>query len=335
MRKLCALVAGLVASFVLVAAAQARTVEYLSQHPVPHKFGGGFCNIDVPHVHNYPPDDPRMYRESNGQFYFVGDPVPFEYDGPRYSYYGAHPVAEAQVRLGHPVYCYIKGPHYHWYQPPPQAHFELSGGAYWYVGNFPPAYYDERPRYAVINDAYAPLPYARPVVDIQVAPPMVRAEIAIGGPGWRASAVVGGLPAPVYVAPPPGPAMQIGVGINLGGPAVIERGEYFEERGHDHGRHEGWRDGRHEGWRGDHGRHEGWREHDRRPPPTRFAPARAPVTQPLFHRAQPQRPGPGPQRPGPAPAPMRGPAPAPGHPLGPPSRGPAPRQDDHHQDGHR
>jgi hypothetical protein len=105
---------------------------------VPRKFGGGFCYIEVPHVHNYPPADPRMFRESNGQYYFVGDPAPFDYDGPRYSYYGAHPVAEAEVRLGHPIYCYIKGPHYHWYQPPPQAQFELSGGAYWYVGNFPP-----------------------------------------------------------------------------------------------------------------------------------------------------------------------------------------------------
>jgi len=84
-----------------------------------------------------------MYRETNGQFYFVGDPAPFDYDGPRYSYYGAHPVADAEVHFGHPVYCYIKGPHFHWYQPPAQAQFQLSGGAYWYMGNFPRAYYDE------------------------------------------------------------------------------------------------------------------------------------------------------------------------------------------------
>ena len=95
MRKICALIAGLVAVAAFSAAAQARTVEFVSQHPVPHKFGGGFCYIDVPHVHNYGPEDPRMYREANGQHYFVGDPAPFAYDGPRYSYYGAHPVAEA------------------------------------------------------------------------------------------------------------------------------------------------------------------------------------------------------------------------------------------------
>jgi len=308
MRNLCALATALIVSFLFVAAAQAMPVEYLSQHPVPHKYGGGYCTIDVPHTHNYPPDDPRMYREHNGQFYFVGDPVPFEYDGPRFSYYGAHPVAGAEAHFGHPIYCYIKGPHYHGYQPPPQAQFELSGGAYWYVGNFPPAYYSERPHYATINEAYAPLPYVRPVVDIQVAPPMVRAEISLGGPGWRASAMVGGPPAPVYVAPPPppGPAVQIGVGINFGGPpAVIERREYYEDRRyHDHGRHEGWREdhGRREGW------HDGW--HERRPPQARFAPARAPVNQPLFQRAQPQRPGPG-----------RGFVPA--------GQG---RRDDHHQD---
>jgi hypothetical protein len=337
MRKLCALAAGLVVSVVFATAAQAKTVEYLSQHPVPHKFGGGFCNIEVPHVHNYPPDDPRMYRENNGQFYFVGDPAPFDYDGPRYSYYGAHPVVDAEVRFGHPVYCYIKGPHYHWYQPPPQAQFELSGGAYWYVGNFPSAYYDDRPRYAVINEAYAPMTYARPMVDVQLVPPMLRAEISIGGPGWRASALVGGPPAPVYVAPPPppGPAVQIGVGINLGGPpAVIERREYIEERRyHDHGRHEGWREPPRFGERG------------RREPPSRYAPAHAPVNAPLFNRAPPQHHGPAPrfaptQRPTPMSPPMRGPAPAPpGHVMGPPSRGPAPvapgKSDDHHQGRHR
>jgi len=188
------------------------------------------------------------------------------------------------------------------------------------VGNFPPAYYDERPRYATINDAYAPMPYARPMVDVQVAPPMVRAEISIGGPGWRANALVGGPPAPIYVAPPPPPAVQIGVGINLGGPpAVIERREYIEERRHhDHGRHEGWREPPRFG------------EPGRREPPARYAPVHAPVNAPMFNRAPPQHAGP----------PMRGPASTPpGHTMGPPSRGPAPvapgRSNDHHQGRHR
>ena len=85
MTKLGSIIAALVLSLGFSATAHARVVEYVSQHPVPHKYGGGFCYIDVPHVHNYAPSDPRMYRENNGQNYFVGDPAPFDYDGPRYS----------------------------------------------------------------------------------------------------------------------------------------------------------------------------------------------------------------------------------------------------------
>jgi len=365
MRKLITLLAGLAVLVALSRPALAREVEYVSQHPVPHKFGGGFCYIDVPHVHNYGPTDPRMFRESHGQNYFVGDPAPFDYDGPRYSYYGAHPVAEAEMRLGHPVYCYIRGPHYHWYQPPPQAQFELTGGAYWYVGTYPPSYYDERPRYAVINEAYAPMPYARPVVDIQVAPVAVRAEISLGGPGWRATAVLGGPPAPVYYAPPPPSPVQIGVGINLGGPVIerreiIERREYIDERpphwDHDHGRHEGWRNG-------DRGRHEVWHEGPRREerprfepprqnPPSRFPPGRAvsreipqrqpPSRAPVPHFAPRPAQGPAPHGGGPSAAPFRsqaqqqqGPSRGPAQPQRGPSRGPAPAQgNDQHRPPH-
>jgi hypothetical protein len=328
MQKASALMVGLVALVSFAATAQARIVEYVSQHPVPHKFGGGFCYIDVPHVHNYPPDDPRMYRENNGQFYFMGDPAPFNYEGPRYAYYGAHPVAEAQIRLGHPAYCYIKGPHYHWYQPAAQAQFQMSGGAYWYVGSFPPAYYDERPRYAVINEAYAPMPYARPVVDVQVAPPMFRAEIAFGGPGWRAGAVMGVpvAPMPVMIPPPPplGAPVQVGVGINIGGPpTVIERREIIQERydqRHDHGRHEGWREG------------DSFRYHPRHGPPSRFVAGPAPVRQPLFGRAAPHTAAPAPAY-APAIRASHGPAVAPQwHAPAGPTRGPAPSspgQSDH------
>ena len=218
----------------------------------------------------------------------------------------------AAMRTGRPVCSLMKRSIRRISDPPPQAQFQLSGGTYWYVGSFPASYYDERPRYAVINDAYAPMPYARPMVDIQVAPPMVRAELGIGGPGWGASVVLGGPPAPVHVAPPPpSPPVQIGVGINLGGPpTVIERREYIEDRRyHDHGRHEGWREPRR------------FEEHRRHDPPGRFAPGRAP----LFQRAQPQHSGPSPHL---APAPRTGPG---------PMRGPAPaaKRDDRHQDWHR
>ena len=89
-------------------------MHYRSQHPLPRKIGHGFCYINVPHVHDFGPSDPRLYREVDGEYYFVGDPAPFDYEGPRYSFYGPHPVVEADVQLGQPVYCYLNGPHYHW-----------------------------------------------------------------------------------------------------------------------------------------------------------------------------------------------------------------------------
>jgi hypothetical protein len=208
----------------------------VSKHPLPKKVGHGFCYITVPHFHDYEPSDPRLYRQMDGQYYFVGDPAPFEYEGPRYSYYGAHPIADVDVHFSSPTYCYLRGPHYHWYAPPPQMQFELKGGAYWYVGNYEPIYYSERPRYVVINDVYAPVVYTRPVVDVRVAPPSFHGEIVVGAPGVAAHAVVGGpvVAAGVYVAPPPPPVVQIGVGVGVGvggPPAVVH---------HDNGRHNGW-----------------------------------------------------------------------------------------------
>ncbi|HMC95409.1 MAG TPA: hypothetical protein VKO16_11625, partial [Polyangia bacterium] len=49
------------AAFVGVAsAAHAEVVEYMSRHPLPKRVGHGFCDIDVPHFHDYPPSDPRL-----------------------------------------------------------------------------------------------------------------------------------------------------------------------------------------------------------------------------------------------------------------------------------
>jgi hypothetical protein len=305
MRKLSTIIVGVAAWLAFASSARANIVEYVSQHPVPHKYGGGFCNIDVAHVHNYQPDDPRMYRQIGDKVYFVGDPTPFQYEGPRYSYYGAHPVVDAEARFDHPVYCYMKGPHYHWYQPPTGAQFQLTGGAYWYVGTFPHSYYEDRPRFAVVNEAYAPVHYARPVVDIHVAPPVVQAEIAVGGPGWRAGAVVGGpavpffvppvAPVPVIVPPmvPVPVGVGIGVGVDVGFPGPMMVGGHY----HDHGRHEGWRGPDH------------FQDHGHRGPPSRFVAGPAPAPRPFFGHGGPQprtEPHHG--------IPMRGPGPGPTHP---------------------
>ncbi len=196
-------------------AAQAEVVQYMSRHPLPKRVGHGFCDIDVPHFHDYPPSDPRLYRQVDGQYYFVGDPTPFDYDGPKYSFYGPHPIADASVQLGGPAYCYIRGPHSHWYAPPPQAQFEMRGGAYWYVGAYDPVYYSDQPRFVVINDVYAPLIFARPEIDVRVAPPAFRGEIFVGG-GWR-----GG--------PGPGP-VRGGPGWREGPPGMERRDMAMHER---------------------------------------------------------------------------------------------------------
>ena len=337
------LVAALVVAAVVAGAAapaEARAVHYRSRHPLPRKIGHGFCYIDVPHVHDFGPSDPRLYREVGGEYYFVGDPAPFDYEGPRFSFYGPHPVVEADIQLGQPVYCYLNGPHYHWYQPPAAAPFEFRGGAYWFVGNYDPVYYQERPRYVTVNDAYQPIVYARPIVDVNVAPPSFHGEIVVG-PGYQRGQAVAGPPvvsAGVRIAVPPPPQVQVGIGIGFGGPPVVvqeRRDVYVEPQ-----RHQDWHPDRHDE-RHDNGRHNGWykheheREHDHdrdhdhdgrgwrgppqpqpAPPPQRGGgwrpapPAPAPAPQGGGWRPAPPTPAPapqggswhGPQAPGPAPA---------------------------------
>jgi hypothetical protein len=253
----------------VAATADAHAVRYRSRHPLPRKIGHGFCYIDAPHVHDFGPSDPRLYREVNGEYYFVGDPAPFDYEGPRFSFYGPHPVVEADAPLGQPIYCYLNGPHYHWYQPTAAAQFEFRGGAYWYVGNYDPIYYQDRPRNVAVNEVYQPLAYARPIVDVTVAPPSFHGEIVVG-PGYQRAQVGAGPPVvsagvSVGVAVPPPPQIQVGVGIGfgVGGPPVVvqERREVYEvaprrydDRHYDNGHHTGWvrneRAGHDHGWRG-------------------------------------------------------------------------------------
>lgn len=220
--------------------AHAEVVQYMSRHPLPKRVGHGFCDIDVPHFHDYPPSDPRLYRQVDGQNYFVGDPTPFGYDGPRYSFYGPHPIADAGVHFGAPTYCYINGPHYHWYAPSADAHFEMKGGAYWYVGAYDPVFYAQQPQFVVINDVYTPLVYTRPVIDVAIAPPAFRAEFIVGGPAWR------------------GPGWREGPGWHGPGPGPGWRGPDRREMVmHEH-REEFRREEEHRGWDRDHEHDRGW-----------------------------------------------------------------------------
>jgi hypothetical protein len=158
------------ATFVLVAgtadADRNRQVRYVGIHPVPSAVGDGMCYIEGPHVHVYAADK-LQYRDHDGANFFVGDPVAYGYEGPRYAYKGHHPI-RVDLVIGDDddevEYCYLDGPHYHAFAPPRGPDFKLAGGAYFYVGQPPKAYVQARPAMVKINAVYKPLVYERPVV---------------------------------------------------------------------------------------------------------------------------------------------------------------------------
>jgi len=189
-------------AFILFAAgrAEAHQVRYEGMHPVPAEYGGGFCEIDFPHVHVFEPQRADvLYRNHDGGYAFVGDPVPYGYAGPKHAFYGPHPMQDGNGDL---EYCYIDGPHYHELPPPVTvaAQFKLKGGVYFYAGHFPQMYYDMRPRYSRINVIYKPLEYSRPVV---VAAPPEATVVVDSGP--RPMVVAGG-----------GVGVEAGIGIHAG-----------------------------------------------------------------------------------------------------------------------
>jgi hypothetical protein len=213
-----------------------RQVRFAGIHPIPKSEGGGICHIQGPHVHIYAANK-LEYRVHDDDYVFVGDPVAYGWDGPKYAYKGNHPIQVNAVVGGDPdvVYCYINGPHYHYFEPE-QPDFKLVGGAYFYVGTPPPAYVDARPQYVAINATYEPIVYTRPV--IEVAPPegWIGARVDLVGP-----AVVVETPPPVVVAPhatvvapgiragievhvPPPPTIEVGIGVHVGGGVVVGPG---------------------------------------------------------------------------------------------------------------
>lgn len=242
------------------AAGSGRQVRYVGIHPLPKSEGGGMCYIEGPHVHVFDADK-IQYRDHDGANYFVGDPVAYGYDGPRYVYKGHHPI-HVNVVVGDDdpddEYCYINGPHYHYFAPPEGPEFSVAGGAYFYVGDPPRAYVDARPAMMRINAVYQPLVYDRPVVTVDAPVGWIGARAEFAAP----AVVVAPPAAGVVVAPPaagisveahiPTPSLHVDVGI--GAPAVIVhdrpavivpgRPVIIEERvkvKHDHGHHYGHR----------------------------------------------------------------------------------------------
>jgi hypothetical protein len=192
--------------------ASAKQSRYVGVHPQPK--GKGTCFIDAPHVHAYAPSKGDVrYRTRAGVNVFVGDPVPYGYDGERSAYVGHHPL-HVDVEVGGPTvvvedpeYCYLDGPHFHAWGPPAEAHFELKTDAYWYVGTMPPRYQSDRRRYAEINAVYEPLVYVRPVVVIAEAPV-----------GWFGAVVVA--PAPVVEAEVHAPVVRAGLEVHVPVPTI-------------------------------------------------------------------------------------------------------------------
>ena len=88
---LIALALATVATPALAGKKYGRQVRFAGVHPVPKGEGGGMCHIEGPHVHIYAANK-LEYRLHDDDYVFVGDPVAYGWDGPKYAYKGNHPV---------------------------------------------------------------------------------------------------------------------------------------------------------------------------------------------------------------------------------------------------
>lgn len=229
------------------AAADVHQVRYVGTHPVSRSAGGGFCEIEAPHVHVFEASK-LEYRTHAGYNFFVGDPVAYGYDGPRHQYKGHHPIHVHAV-VGDPhddvQFCYLDGPHFHAFVPAVEADFKVVGDTYFYVAEPPPVYLEARPAYVKINAIYTPLRYARPVVTVEAPSAWIGVRAGFGVPVAEVRGGVG-VVAPVVVVPSvraevyiPAPTLEVnigvGVGIGVGGEVHGPR-----KRHHNNGKHKGW-----------------------------------------------------------------------------------------------
>jgi hypothetical protein len=251
--------------------ASARQVRFIGGHPVASKYGGGYCYIEVPHMHAYAPDHANLYQLVGDHHVFTGDPSPFGYEGEKHTFYGHHPVVTVGAE---PVFCYIDGPHSHPFAPPQTPEYKLKGHVAFYVGPFPPSYVKLRPhRVRVVNAEYRPYVALRPRVEVEppkewrgevwVAPPVSPPSVSVTAPRISGPGVVIAPPPPhavtvsapgVRLAPPVPPAVAVSApGVVVAPPAGVVVVE--DRRGH-HGHHdEGWHHGH------DRGKHKGWYKH--------------------------------------------------------------------------
>lgn len=137
---------------------------YRGHHPIPLAYGGGYCFIDWPHRHHYPPPYGAVYNNIGGYYVYGGpwDPWYWHYRPYYTRYYGG----------------YYRSSYY--------------GGVYWRVR--PPAVYAPR--------VYVGAPGVYRAGAVAVAPGGARVYVGAPAPvrpGYRAVPA----PAPVYRAPPP------------------------------------------------------------------------------------------------------------------------------------
>lgn len=238
MRTTIVLAVLLVATAGRVEASQARQVHYAGIHPVPAAEGGGICHIEGPHVHMYRADK-LQYREHDGEYVFVGDPVAYGWDGPHYPYKGHHPI-DVQVVVGDDVpdveWCYLDGPHYHAFAPHDGTDFVVAGRAYFYVGKPPKAYLEAGPAMVKINTIYRPIVYERPVVTVSAPAGWIGANVEIVRPRRK-------VVAPVRVIAP-----TIWVDLGVDAPAVIIREHDHHHHHHHHHHHRKPKHEKHRHW---------------------------------------------------------------------------------------
>lgn len=226
-----------------------KQVKFIGIHPVAKAHGGGFCHIEGPHVHVYAADK-LQYRDHRGHHHFVGDPVAYGYDGPRFAYKGHHPIhVDAVVHADEPdvEFCYLDGPHYHYFAPPDGPDFKIAGDAYFYVAEPPKVYVEARPAMIEINVIYRPIVYARPVITVEAPGGWIgaRAEfitpaVVVAPPRGRVVAPSGGVSVDIRV---PMPSVRVDVGVGIGGGVIIH-----DHRDHRHPHHHKHKHKKHKRW---------------------------------------------------------------------------------------
>jgi hypothetical protein len=117
-------------------------IDYFGYHPIPEAYGGGFCEREDRHQHEFAPVEIEFYNVVDGVYYFVGDPSAYGYEDELYWYQYHHPVPTYWGG----GYCYLVGPHRHWWVPW-GGYFVLTNGYYHYRGPWGPRYHKHRHSY--------------------------------------------------------------------------------------------------------------------------------------------------------------------------------------------